>query len=44
LVRARAVPSPTPLVAPVTMIRLPVKSPSRLGVQGIVTAITLTAS
>ena len=39
--RIRAVPRPTPLVAPVTMTRLPMKSPSRLGVQGIVTAISL---
>ena len=30
-VRICAVPSPTPLVAPVTMMRLPVKLPSRVG-------------
>jgi hypothetical protein len=30
------------LVAPVTMTRLPVKLPSRLGVQGDVTALRLT--
>lgn len=38
LARARAVPSPTPLVAPVTITRLPVRSPSRSGVHGMVTA------
>jgi hypothetical protein len=32
------VPSPTPFVAPVTMTVLPVRLPSRLGVQGNVTA------
>ncbi len=40
LASACAVPSPTPLVAPVTMIRLSLRSPSRLG-DHCVTATTL---
>jgi hypothetical protein len=37
----RVVPRPTPLVAPVTMIRLPARLPSRLGDHAVVTPARL---